>query len=302
VIVTVLSEGAAMETANPYASPETITVDNGQTPRLTFHHYNWGALTLVAAILWAVFPIEEFPIRRLLQSSILAWVIVMGSPAIYWEAFCRKTPRPQKWWDSLNSSLLRCWFVYFLVFLAGGFIFSTLAGQMWSNGDAPMTPAMKIMYAKHGLANASAVLLASAVVVIFDRWRSVCDTKRTEPVYGLSCQENKRVALRSFFLFLGRLHGFMLARGSILTGLRLARRNSNGGARRATVGRSVSAPNRYHGSALARSVRRWAAKTAASRKAIVRLLGGSRRAQEIHPFPRIRQFKSTVRSTSRVSS
>jgi hypothetical protein len=113
-----------------------------------------------------------------------------------------------------------------------------------------------------------------------------------EPVYGLPCQEKIRVALRSFFLFLGRLHGFMLPSGSILTGLRSARTNSNGGTRRAAVVRSVSAPNRYHGSALARSVRRWAAKTAASRKTVDRLLGGSRRAQEIHPFPRVRQFKT----------
>ena len=84
----------------------------------------------------------------------------------------------------------------------------------------------------------------------------------------------------------------MLPSGSILTGLRSARTNSNGGTRRAAVVRSVSAPNRYHGSALARSVRRWAAKTAASRKTVDRLLGGSRRAQEIHPFPRVRQFKT----------
>ena len=84
----------------------------------------------------------------------------------------------------------------------------------------------------------------------------------------------------------------MLPSGSILTGLRSARTNSNGGTRRAAVVRSVSAPNRYHGSALARSVRRWAARTAASRKTVDRLLGGSRRAQEIHPFPRVRQFKT----------
>jgi len=78
----------------------------------------------------------------------------------------------------------------------------------------------------------------------------------------------------------------------MLTGLRSARRNSHGGTRRAAVVRSVSAPNRYHGSALARSVRRWVARTAASRKTVDRLLGGSRRAQEIHPFPRVRQFKT----------
>jgi hypothetical protein len=105
-----------------------------------------------------------------------------------------------------------------------------------------------------------------------------------------------------FFLFSWQALRFQASEGFDPGGLRLARRNSNGGTRRTAVVHSVSAPNRYHGSALARSVRRWAAKTAASRKAMVRLLGGSRRAQEIHPFPRIRQFKSTVHSTSRVSS
>jgi hypothetical protein len=169
-----------METANPYASPQHIADGSGQTSQLKYRHYIWFAVTLAASIVWALFPIEELPLRRLLQRFDFLWLIVISSPALYWELFCRRTPRPEKRLDSICSSGARCLFIYLWAFLVGQFTFASFAGQMWSNGDAPMTPEMKVMYAKNGLANASAVFFASVVIVVYDRWRSRQAEKRTE--------------------------------------------------------------------------------------------------------------------------
>ena len=154
--------------------------------RRSLHPYHWMAVTFTTAILWAVFPVEEFPVRRILQQSIFVFGIILGMPAIYWELFCRRTPRPKKRFDSINSSFLRCMFIYLWAFLAAQFILSSFAGQAWSNGDDPMTPAMKVMYAKHGVANASSVIFAAATFVLYDLWRSRRAPERTE-----SCDEPK---------------------------------------------------------------------------------------------------------------
>jgi hypothetical protein len=169
-----------METANPYASPQDTGVSSRQSSQLTYHHYIWIAVTLAASIVWALFPIEELPVRRLLQRFDFLWLIVMGSPALYWELFCRRTPRSAKRIDSITSSGARFMFIYLWAFLAGQFTFASFAAQMWSNGDAPMTAAMKVMYVKHGLANACAVFFAAAIIVVYDHWRSHRDTIRTE--------------------------------------------------------------------------------------------------------------------------
>ena len=169
-----------METANPYVSPTNAALDGSDATKLTFKHYLWFAITLATAILWAVFPIEEFPVRRLLQRSMYVWLILMTLPAIYWEIYCRRTPRPAKLLDSFSSSGARWMFFYLFAFVLSQSLFASLAGQMWSNGDAPMTPAMKVMYAKHALANACTVFFASGLLVTYDVWRSRRDIKWTE--------------------------------------------------------------------------------------------------------------------------
>jgi hypothetical protein len=137
-------------------------------------------ITIATASGWAIFPIEEWPIRQTIQSSIFVVFLFMGLPAISWEWLCRKTPRPTKRFDSVNSSFLRCMFLYLWAFLLGQSVFSSFAGQMWSNGDAPITPEMKVMYIKHGTANFGAVLFASTVFVMYDHWRASRSQTTTE--------------------------------------------------------------------------------------------------------------------------
>ena len=107
-----------------------------------------------------------------------------------------------------------------------------------------------------------------------------------------------------FCLFsLAGSHGCTLGKRSIPDGSRRsARTGSCVGLRSTAFAGSVTAPNRYCGSALARWLRLAAAKTVTGRKSYKTLLGLARHAQETHPYPRLRRFKGTAHATSHVSS
>jgi hypothetical protein len=63
--------------------------------------------------------------------------------------------------------------------------------------------------------------------------RPLWQPKHDEPVYGLSCQVNIRIAIRIFSCFSWQALRFQASEEFDPGGQRLARRNSNGGARRA---------------------------------------------------------------------
>ena len=169
-----------MESTNPYESPKYVAAEIDGATHGTIRHGVWFAIMIATAVVWALFPIEELRLRRVVQRSMPLGMAFMCAPAIGWELLCRRTPRPEKRLDSISSSFLRCMFIYFWAFLIADFIFSSFAGPTWSNGDSPMTPAMEVMYAKHGFANACTVLFASIVLVMYDHLRSRKSKQRTE--------------------------------------------------------------------------------------------------------------------------
>lgn len=157
-------------TSNPYKAPPDVARETTPLP-LAIHRGAFCVVTVLTAAAWAVFPIEQFPFRRLLIQTLPVSGLLMAAPAFYWESFCRENPLGLKRSQRLSGSLLRCMIGYMGAFLVCQSVFEMLAGPRAFRAAPGMTPAMQLMYVKHGIANACTVLVASAVLVLYDvRW------------------------------------------------------------------------------------------------------------------------------------
>lgn len=126
--------------------------------------------------IFALSQFEELPLAQLLQ-SFDGLVLLIFVPAIFWDAFCRVSPRPVTKLESISSWILRCWILYFWAFLLAFFAVGLLAGVgplRWSNGswDDTITPEIRAMYFERGMTFALSIIIASAVLVSYDRWRA----------------------------------------------------------------------------------------------------------------------------------
>jgi hypothetical protein len=153
---------------------------------MTWPRIAWGVAVLVVAGLFALSQFEKLKSAQIL-TSIDAFVLLLFTPPIIWDACCRVSPRPKTMIAIIAEWFLRYWLAYFWTFMmtfsAIGFV--TGVGPLrWSGGafQNTMTPEIRMMYPERAFTMAVSIIVAALGIAKYDCWiASRKSTDRTKP-------------------------------------------------------------------------------------------------------------------------